>query len=65
MNEKKAKALRKQIYGEQSLKVKTHKTVAVGYFKSATRFIQCGSSVVCTGLRRQYQDAKRAMRNAT
>ncbi len=46
MNTKKAKALRKQIYGGMSLKVRNYARKADG-------------SIVNTGLRAMYQEAKR------
>jgi hypothetical protein len=60
LNEKKTKKLRKEIYGDQSLKTRTYQTIAVGFWESAKKFVTRGSAIVCTGLRRQYQDAKKA-----
>lgn len=48
MNEKKAKALRRKIYGDMSIRAKRE------YFTERN-----GKTLVAKGLRRQYQDAKK------
>jgi hypothetical protein len=62
MNGRKAKALRKKIYGDQSIKQREY-----GFFTTVKRFLKKEggyetvnkTTVVCKGLRRAYQDAKR------
>jgi|WetSurMetagenome_2_1015567.scaffolds.fasta_scaffold909398_2 hypothetical protein len=63
MNEKKAKALRRKVYGDQSLKGPRDTQTL---FQRIKQFVTTGTiveqvtgTVVCTGLRREYQDAKR------
>lgn len=55
MNGKKAKALRKKIYGEQSLKTKRTYTMLTATNKKGEKV---AAGVVNTGLRGQYQMAK-------
>jgi hypothetical protein len=52
-----AKRIRKEVYGDQSLKRRHTILAAVGKFNDR-RFIECGQSMICTGLRRAYLDAK-------
>jgi hypothetical protein len=62
MRGKKAKAVRKQIYGEQSIKQREY-----GFFTTIKKLLKKDgtyetvnkTTIVCKGLRRAYQDAKR------
>jgi hypothetical protein len=59
MNGKKAKQLRRQVHQDRPQIIGEDKQVGIGFWKSAKQFVVCGYATACTGLRREYQMAKR------
>lgn len=55
-----AKELRKAIYGDRSRRNDfRYEVKSTGYFHSLHRFINTGTMLVCSGLRKFYREAKR------
>jgi len=62
MRGKKAKAIRKEVYGANSIRVKTYikgHEPKMGAFSPDGKWYRPNPTCICSGLRRAYQGAKR------